>query len=98
MWMQTGCCEGYKVRGLQEHKNAGWIITTWPEGNDQCGNEHLVKDGVFYKVKTGTSSSATEWQKARFGDVDLNVDPAETKAVLTLIQKWDARISAELQV
>jgi hypothetical protein len=57
-----------------------------------------VKDGVFYKVKTGTSSSATEWQKARFGDVDLNVDPAETKAVLTLIQKWDARISAELQV
>jgi hypothetical protein len=92
MWMQTECCEGYKVRGLQEQRDSGWRITTWPEGKDFPGKQHLVKDGVFYKLNPDTAPSPTEWQKARFGDVDLDVDPTEKQAVLTLVKKWDARV------
>jgi hypothetical protein len=93
MWMQTECGEGYKVRGLREDRDAGWRITTWPEGKDQPENEHLVKDGVFYQALPGISTSPTEWQEASFGDVNRAVDPAEVKAVLALIEKWDLQIS-----
>jgi hypothetical protein len=51
MWMQTGCCEGYKVCGLQEQRDAGWRVTTWPEGKDKPQNNYWVKEGVFFRPR-----------------------------------------------
>jgi hypothetical protein len=51
MWMQTGCCEGYKVLGLQEQRDTGWRITTWPEGKDEPQNDYWVKEGVFFRPR-----------------------------------------------
>jgi hypothetical protein len=67
-------------------------MATWPEGKDLPEKQHLVKDRVFYKLDPDTAPSPTEWQKARFGDGDLDVDPTEKQAVLTLVKKWDARV------
>ena len=93
MWIQTGCCEGYKVRGLQEQRDAGWRITTWREGKDAPQNDYLVKDGVFFRPRSDKPASHTEWQKASFGAPEDGVDESEKKAVLELIQRWDAQIS-----
>ena len=93
MWMQTGCCEGYKVRGLQEQRDAGWRITTWPEGKDEPQNDYWVKEGVFFRPRPDMPPSHTEWQKASFGAPEYNVDESEKNAVLELIHKWDAQIS-----
>ncbi len=90
--MQTERCDGYKVRGLQEQRGAGWRIATWLEGKDEPAKEYWVKDEVFYKPKNNIAPGRTERQKVSAGSVDVNVDPAEKKAVLTLIRKWDAQI------
>jgi hypothetical protein len=93
MWMQTGCCEGYKVRGLKEQREGGWRITTWPEGKDKPENCFWVKDGVFYKAGLYIAPSHTEWQRAEIGPLDTDVKDEEKFAVVTLIDKWDAQIS-----
>ncbi len=93
MWIQTECCEGYKVRGLQEQREAGWRITTWPEGKDEPQNDYWVKEGVFFRPRPDMPPSHTEWQKASFGAPEDSVDESEKNAVLELIQKWDAQIS-----
>jgi hypothetical protein len=92
MWMQTGRCEGYKVRGLQEQRDAGWRITTWPEGKDEPQNNYWVKEGVFFTPRPDMPPSQTERQKASFGAPEDNVAESEKNAVLGLIQKWDAQI------
>jgi hypothetical protein len=46
MWLQIGRCGGYKVRGLQEQRDGGWRITTWPEGKDAPQNNYWVNEGV----------------------------------------------------
>jgi hypothetical protein len=93
MWMQTECCEGYKVRGLLEQRDAGWRITTWPEGKDEPHNDYRVKEGVFFKPGPDMAPSHTEWQKASFGAAESKVDESEKNAVLKLIQKWNTQIS-----
>jgi hypothetical protein len=72
---------------FQEQRDAGWRITTWPEGKDKPQNNYWVKEGVFFRPRPDIPPSHTEWQKASFGAPESNVDESEKSAVLELIQK-----------
>jgi hypothetical protein len=94
MWLQIGRCGGYKARGLQEQRDGGWRITTWPEGKDAPQNNYWVNEGVFFNPRSDMPPNHTEWQKASFGAPEDSIDESEKNAVLELIQKWDAQMGS----
>ncbi len=96
MWMQTGRCEGYKVRGLQEQRGVGWRIITWPEGKNEPQNVYWAKEGVFFRLGPDLPPSHTEWQKASFGAAKDSVDESEKKRCFRGDPAMDAQIGSPL--
>jgi hypothetical protein len=48
------------VRGLQEQRDAGWRIATWPEGKNEPQNDYWVKESVFFRPRPDMPPSHTE--------------------------------------
>jgi CheY-like chemotaxis protein len=82
---------GFRVRGLYDPEEHAWRVKTWPAGCIEPEHDYWVQEGDLYTVRTSTLVLDHYWRRSGVGARTITVPPAERKAILRLIAKWELK-------
>jgi CheY-like chemotaxis protein len=80
---------GFRVRGLYDPEEQAWRVKTWPSGRVEPEHDYWVHDGDLYTVRVSTLVIDHYWRRSGIGARNITVAPAERRAILHLITKWE---------
>jgi CheY-like chemotaxis protein len=89
---------GFRVRGLYDPEEHAWRVKTWPAGHVEPEHDYWVHEGDLYTVRMSTLVLDHYWRRSGMGARNITVAPAERKAILRLIAKWELKPKSGLRV
>jgi CheY-like chemotaxis protein len=80
---------GFRVRGLYDPEEQAWRVKTWPAGCVEPEHDYWVHEGDLFTVRVSAPVLDQYWRRSAIGARNITIAPAERKAILHLIARWE---------